>query len=132
MKEVQDKVSKLKAKQAQLYNQLSGFISTCRIVEESLKCEKVAYAKTRRTFKELNALIAISLTSPTFLTFPTSPTCRVDLEGKKNIIERLKKVIYKDRKNQGALEQKLTEMWEILHQRNHYISSLEIELRGFQ
>lgn len=97
-----------------------------------MKCEKFAYAKTRRTFKELNALIAISPTSPTFLTSPTSPTCCVDLEEKKDIIERLKKVICKDRKNQGALEQKLMEMCEILHQRDDYISNLEIELRGFQ
>lgn len=91
-----------------------------------MKCEKATYAKTRRTFKELNTLIA---TSPTF---PISPTCCIDLKEKKDMIERLEEVIYEDRKNQGALEQRLTEIYKTLHQKDDHISSLKIELRGFQ
>lgn len=117
MKAVQDKSSELEAARAQLYDELSGSISACRVLEKSLRCEKTAHADTKRildkqweTCKQLNALIA---TSPTIPTSPTSPTsCRVDLKEKKDMIERLEEVIHDDRKNQEALEQRLREMCE--------------------
>lgn len=84
----------------------------------------------------MNVLIATSPTSPTF---STSPTCHVDLKEKKDIIKRLEEVIYKDKKNQEVLEQRLTkmserlmEMGESLQQKDDYISNLEGELHGFQ
>ena len=49
MKAVQDKVSELEVARTQLYNQLTGSISACRVVEESLRCEKAAHADTKRT-----------------------------------------------------------------------------------
>lgn len=49
LKAVQDKVSQLEAARAQLHNQLAESISTCRVVKESLNCERLAHANTKRT-----------------------------------------------------------------------------------
>lgn len=96
-----------------------------------MKCERLAHADTKRTVenqwqtcKQLNALIAP--------TSPTSPTCRVDVEEKADMIERLEEVIHEDRKNEEALEQRLAELGKRLQVKDEHISRLEMELRSRQ
>lgn len=128
--------------QTELINQLSRSIFAYCVIKESLRCKKAAHDCTKKTLdkqwnicKQLSVLIATSFTSPTFLTFPTY--C-VDLKEKKDMIQRLEKVIYKNRKNQKMLELRLTEMSkrlteksENLQQKNDHISNLKKKLYSF-
>lgn len=77
----------------------------------------------------MNVLIAIFLIFPSF---SNSLTCRIDLEKTRNIIEKLKEIIQKEKKNQKALEQKLIEMGKSLYLRDEHISHIEIELHDQQ
>lgn len=78
MKAQQNAISNLKAERAELCRQLSESRSDCRVVRESLRCEKAAHEEKRaivhrqwQTCKAMNALIASSSSS-------RSPTCCVE------------------------------------------------------
>lgn len=59
-------------------------------------------------------------------------TCQVDIKEKTDMIKKLEKVIYKDKKNKEVSKQRLTELGKRLYIRDNSISYLEIELESCQ